>query len=143
MKRETLTAWESAVYPVGRRYPFRNSNHENGDKCAETREQQVAIGSGTERTLGFCEVAVTVEEGISFQRPTNSLLLLRLPMVRNLVRRVLHSWKRLTAKGKRARYVQRMLPQKVRVIFQDTAKLNTLRTGEPVLLGTATWMICW
>ena len=46
----------------------------------------------------------------------DSLVLLRLPMVGQRMRRVLQAWRKLAKKGKRLNYIRDMLPKKVSVL---------------------------
>lgn len=45
----------------------------------------------------------------------DSLVLLRLPMIGQRMRRVLHAWRKLAKKEKRLNYIRDMLPHKVSV----------------------------
>lgn len=91
-----------------------------------TNKANSAASSGEVKCLGLTEATTNNEqdEGSSLKNANSeqdkiiplkhdSLVLLRLPMVGQRMRRLLHAWRKLAKKGKRLNYIRDMLPQKV------------------------------
>lgn len=130
-------AWKSAVFPLGVRVQWapKVCAHRDGGAAQDegirlrlpnTSKAENATSSGQVECLGLAEAATTSEQDgrSSFKRANSEqdrrislkhdyLVLLRLPMVGQRMRRVLHAWRKLAKKGKRLNYIRDMLPQKV------------------------------
>ncbi|CAM9510845.1 unnamed protein product, partial [Laminaria digitata] len=118
-------AWKNAVFPLGLRAQWgpRASVHRDGepaqDEGARLRLSNTskAKNAVTEvECLGLTEATANNQhDGRSPSLKHDSLVLLRLPMIGQRMRRVLHAWRKLAKKGKRLNYIRDMLPHKVSV----------------------------
>lgn len=111
-----FNTWEYKLHPLERvqwrpttHHPRTNAHDEGGTQGAGTH--QLALRSQGMGCLATTEADRAEDLGSSSGYA--SLALLRLPMIRRRLRRMLFVWRKQTEKEKRFRYIRRTLPQKV------------------------------
>ncbi|CAM9551851.1 unnamed protein product, partial [Ectocarpus fasciculatus] len=112
-----FNTWRNRVYPLGLRAhwdglrPCTHSYTEGATKSNETQQtEELAEGSREVQCLRTTEAATARDwESVA---GCSSLLLLRLPMIGQRVRRVLYVWRKRAKKEIRFRYIQDTLPKR-------------------------------
>lgn len=111
-----FNAWKNKLYPLGLRvqwspkaYPHTNAYNARGPKDAGTHTLALRLQGMERLEQTEAERAQDLKSSSGYA----SLALLRLPMIRRRLRRMLFVWRRKTEKEMRFRYIRGTLPQKV------------------------------
>lgn len=114
MKQTIFGVWKNAVYPLGLRVQWKPSKGASPVRTMDDRGLRKRANDGrlSQRTARGEEGLEPTKEATG---GSDSLVLLRLPMVGKRMRRVLYEWRKLSIKAKRLRYIRDMLPQKVKL----------------------------
>lgn len=127
-----LNAWKNKLYPLGLRRqwgtgirPYLSSSPEEAAKeqieLSNHQAKELAPGSREIRCLETTEAA-TADDWKS-SAGCDSLVLLRLPMVGQRMRRVLYVWRKRVQKEKRVRYIREALPRKVSLVSTALSRI--------------------